>query len=359
MSQSDPGTLILNPTQKCLLANLTEPLFDGPRKVVSSAAPAINANMEAKTEQHPSIALVTMTKNGIKKLPNLFASVVGFVSKAVILDTGSTDGAQEWVRTQKFFPATLIETPFVNFQETRNALMKCAKDSADWLLLLDDDMGLKFQEPMIDVKKKLSKAFGAYLLEHDHGTLTYWVGRIVRGDLDWKYKGVTHEYLEGSGFGNPQLEGVKVWHTYGHPPEKFIRDLHLLSADIARDPNDYRTIFYLANTLRDMGHTLAAIRFYEMRVKMGGWDQEVYSAMYEAARLARDPVAMAKAHAFRPQRAEAAAWLSGYYKFIAVDQITHAQWERIRAAIPMTNDVLFVNPMAYGPQFAAKLEEYT
>jgi glycosyltransferase involved in cell wall biosynthesis len=356
--QSDPGTLIELPKEfKPLLADLETPVFDGP---ISPLAKKFQTpeHQDLPHRKLPTIALVTMTKNGIKKLPNLFASVVGFVNKAIILDTGSTDGTIEWLHSQKFFPAQWKIEPFVNFEVSRNKLMELAKDSADWLLLLDDDMGLSFDEPVEAIKRKLNPAFGAYLLQHDHKTLTYWVGRLVRGNRDWRYRGVTHEYLEGSGFGNPQMTGVKVWHIYGHPPEKFTRDLTLLSADIARDPNDARTIFYLANTLRDMGQTRAAILFYEMRVKMGGWDQEVYDAMYEAARLAKDPVAMMKAHTFRPQRAEAAAWLSGYYKFIEVNREAHAQWESIRAAIPMTNDVLFVKPMAYGPQFAAKLESY-
>jgi glycosyltransferase involved in cell wall biosynthesis len=308
-----------------------------------------------KQKHRQSIALVTMTKNGIEKLKRLFPSVVGFVDRAVVLDTGSTDGTIDWLKEQKFFPVSLHQFPFINFEVNRNLLMKSAQGAADWLLLLDDDMGLTFEKTPDEIRASLNLGFGAYLLMHDHSTIIYWVGRLVRGDRLWRYRGVTHEYLEGSGAGNPRLEGVKVWHNYNHGPEKFTRDLQLLTADIARDPNDVRTIFYIANTLRDMGQTEAAIRFYRMRSQMGGWEEEVYYSLYEAARLAKNPEWMKKAAAFRSSRAEAPAWLSLYYQFVEKDSAQSKCWENVRAEIPLSKDVLFVNLLAYGPNFSDKL----
>ncbi len=163
------------------------------------------------------------------------------------------------------------------------------------------------------------------------------------------YKGVTHEYLDRS-YAALKLEGLVIDHQYNHGPEKFERDLRLLSADIARDPYDARTIFYLAQTLRDMRHTLPAIHYYELRARMGGWEEEVYYSMYEAARLAEDPAAMTLAYNYRPSRAEAPQWLAWYYGKKEGDnwKITADYWEGIRKSTPMTKDILFVNQAAYG-----------
>src|SRR6266478_5136142 len=100
-----------------------------------------------------TFALVVMTKNGREKLPGLFESAFPFVDKAVVLDTGSTDGAQDWIRAQP--NTTLHESPFTNFAESRNVLMGLAKDCADWLLLMDDDWTLEVTMPKTEIAKYL------------------------------------------------------------------------------------------------------------------------------------------------------------------------------------------------------------
>jgi glycosyltransferase involved in cell wall biosynthesis len=296
-----------------------------------------------------SIALLVMTKNEERRLPKLFESVLGFADLAVVLDTGSSDGTLQWVREQKFFPAFVNEAPFVDFETSRNLLFECAKGKADCFLLLDADMELKFDVDPAEVKSTLTDNVTGYLLRHAD-PVEYWVARLVRGNADWKFKGVTHEYLVGGGASLPRLTGVSIIHHQHYDAHKFERDLRLLSADIARDPDDYRTIFYLGNTLRDMGKRDAAIRFYVMRASMGGWDEEAYIAMYEAARLAEDPNAMMKAFKSRPTRAEPAQWLALYYAKEG-DPEKAALWEKVRASIPIPpNDVLFVIKKAYGPQ---------
>jgi glycosyltransferase involved in cell wall biosynthesis len=291
------------------------------------------------------IALHTMTKNGLAKLPSLFASVRGFADKAIILDTGSTDGTLGWLQEQRILPCEFQQCDFVDFGTTRTLGMNFARDKADWLLLLDDDMRLRFDYSIDEVKQSIDPLATAYLLQVDQA-VTYWNTRLVSGHQPWEYKGVTHEYLDRTA-GSPQLHGLMVEHHYNHGPEKFERDLRLLSADIARDPYDARTIFYLAQTLRDSGHIIPAIRYYKLRAMMGGWDEEVYYALYEAARLAGDQHAMLKVHGIRPTRAEAARWLEEYYKLDGNEELTK-YWGEVRASIPFPKDILFIDTTAYG-----------
>ncbi len=343
-----------------LLASLTDPVFDGP-KITDCGDGGVLWEAQKQWDENrvpppgrtgpgpgPTIALVTMTKNGIKRLPSLFESVLGFATRAVILDTGSTDGTQQWLREQKFLPVELNEYPFVNFEQNRNMLFAFAEGAADWLLLLDDDMPLNFEKTQKEVLMALDRKNDAYLMRH-LDPQQYLVTRLVKGHKHWEYKGVTHEYLVGGGVWLPHLEGVGVTHNFHHTPGKFERDLKLLTADLARDPDDVRTVFYIANTLRDMGKTLAAIRFYCMRANMGGWDEEVFMAKYEAARLAEDAMAMEKVFESRPSRAEPAAWLTLYYAKEG-NQSGAEYWEEVRAKIPFPDkDALFVNTVAYGP----------
>ena len=292
-----------------------------------------------------TIALHTMVKNGREKLPALFKSVRDFVDKALILDTGSTDDTINWLNTQTIIPDTFVmQDSFVDFGESRTRGIEWCQGKADWILLLDDDMSLRFDLPIHDIKSQLDPMCEAYLIRVDQ-TMTYWNTRVVVGNRPWKYIGVTHEYLDGA-LAAVKLDGVVIEHKYNHGPEKFTRDARLLASDIARDPDNPRTIFYLAQTFRDQGRSLAAIRYYELRVRMGGWDQEVFFSMYEAARLANDPAAMERAFAFRPSRAEPAWWLREYYKINNRPDL-EAKWELTRSQIPMSKDILFVYTNCY------------
>jgi hypothetical protein len=81
---------------------------------------------------------------------------------------------------------------------------------------------------------------------------------------------------------------------------------------------------------------------------MGGWVEEVFFSMYEAARLAGDPKAMEQAYAYRPSRAEPAWWLREYYRINNQPELSE-KWEKIRASIPLSKDILFVFQQCYGP----------
>jgi hypothetical protein len=211
-------------------------------------------------------------------------------------------------------------------------------------------MALKQDAPdgLAKFKEQLgkNKIVDGYLLEHAE-PMAYWVTRLIRGEQEWKYVGVTHECLMPVRFFT-KATGFSVLHFHEYSAAKFERDTQLLAADIARDPNDPRTIFYLANSLRDKGELKAAMRFFIMRSQMEGWHEERYVAIYEAARISADPKLMEKAYNFRPTRAEPAYWLRDYYMKLDQKELAD-QWEKRRASIAEPVDVLFVHKAAYGP----------
>jgi hypothetical protein len=92
----------------------------------------------------------------------------------------------------------------------------------------------------------------------------------------------------------------------------WLRDLEWLKADCAAAPNDERACFYLAQTLDDLGRPAEAFAEYERRIQLGGWPEEVYTAMVRQARCAeamgRDWSEVQQryqaAHSYAPHRAE-------------------------------------------------------
>ena len=133
-----------------------------------------------------------------------------------------------------------------------------------------------------------------------------------------RWVGVTHEYatwddscvevrLEGEYHIEARCLGARK--VSG---QKFAQDRDLLLAEVERNPEDARSVFYLALSYRSLGDFVNARKWFARRAEMGGWDEEVYYAMYEVAVLmsllgapwpdVQD--AYLRAWEFRPTRAE-------------------------------------------------------
>lgn len=300
-----------------------------------------------------------MVKNEEKNLPRLFASVKGFADKIIVLDTGSTDGTvpllkEMWLDDELEY----TQEDFVDFGTSRTRLMQFAKGKADWLLLMDADQTLQITAVDADAARDAVEKFReqlpftspditAFSLKHA-GTWPYWVPRLIRGDRDWKFVGVTHEYLDG-GHISTKLPDIEIVHHAdgGSRADKFERDLRLLSKEVGGNPTNDRAWFYLANTYRDLGRLEEARACYEKRVTLGGWDEEVFMARLEAAKISKDPLEFWETWACRPTRAEPLYYLERRYRELGEDVYALAV-ESLRNKITVPEkDVLWVELAAY------------
>lgn len=93
---------------------------------------------------------------------------------------------------------------------------------------------------------------------------------------------------------------------------EYARDPEILQAEVDRDPSNARAVYCLAQSYRDAQDFAQARKWYERRAEMGGWDEEVYSALFEAARAMNSlgmpwpevQDAFLRAWEYRPTRAE-------------------------------------------------------
>jgi predicted GH43/DUF377 family glycosyl hydrolase/tetratricopeptide (TPR) repeat protein len=296
-----------------------------------------------------SIGLCMMVRNEAEIVERCLASVAGIVDSWVICDTGSTDGTRERIAGALHgVPGELHETPWVDFGHNRTLLLDLARDSADYLLLLDADMTVRGVEGVPRLTED------AYLLR-ETGVLDYGVLRLIRGDRRWWYEGSTHEYLATDGrFSQAELgELVVEHHADGSArPEKLIRDVGLLKRDLARDPSSARSTFYLAQTYRDLGKKELAIEHYRRRVELGGWDQEVFYANLQEGllRAEDDPDAalgvLLEAWDRRPSRAEPLHALARAAARLGRHESAHMFASR-GLEIPYPADVLFIHRWVY------------
>lgn len=297
----------------------------------------------------PTIGLCVIVRDEAEVIERFVESVRPLIDTWTICDTGSQDGTPERVEAAlEGIPGELHHRPWRDFGANRTELMELARGSADYLLLLDADQTVEQRGPLPPLHAD------SYLLRYAGG-LDYAVARLVRGDRRWSYVGSTHEYLDADGDHSQEtLEGLVIHHhaDSGTRGEKLERDRALLERDLAERPDDQRSTFYLAQTLADLGDLPGAIERYRRRVELGGWDEEVFYAAYQAGVLTgqTDPEAaeplLLEAARLRPSRAEPLHELSRLARVRGRHREAY-DFAKQGLALPYPDDILFVHRDIY------------
>jgi glycosyltransferase involved in cell wall biosynthesis len=283
------------------------------------------------------------------------ASTVDLADRYVIVDTGSKDDTIEVIERWGWgkMPGEIYCRDWVNFAWNRTELAELAQGKADWLLLLDADDTVVHQGAWPDLD---ADCYAVRTI----GNPEVWLPRLVRGDRAWRWIGAAHEYMAG-GEDAPRLHAIALrnFADGAGAATRHQRNLTLLLEDHGRHPDNPRTVFYLANTYRDLGQRDAAIDLYRQRAKLGGWAEETYEAMFQAALLDDSIGGLFDAWLYRPQRAEPLyemAWRLRAQRQWAPAYMLASQG----ASMPVPDDRLFVRRWVYdwGCRFEASIAAY-
>jgi glycosyltransferase involved in cell wall biosynthesis len=282
-----------------------------------------------------------------------------FISSWVIVDTGSTDETTALIRSHMAslgIPGELHERPWRNFSYNRNEALTLAQGYGDYIWVMDAD-------DTVEGKPDLSTltADVYWLRSVDSNNDTFWIPRMFRDGLRVRWKGVVHEYatVEDS-YIAARVHGryhIADRHLGARSlsGETLILDRDQLLTELERHPEDSRSVFYLAQAYACIGDLASARTWYERRVAMGGWEEEVYTAMVRIAdlmaRLAepwRDIQDMyLRAWEFRPTRAEPLFELARRYRAQQRYQLGYL-FAKAGAAIPFPeHDVMAVRADVY------------
>jgi glycosyltransferase involved in cell wall biosynthesis len=309
-----------------------------------------------------TIALNMIIRNEAHVIERCLTSVLNVIDSWCIVDTGSTDGTQEIIKS--FFakheiPGELHERPWKDFGHNRSEAIALAErygsHGPDYLLVIDAD-DLLIVPPNWRMPR-LEK--DAYFLHFDDAGTSYKRLQVFKTNRGFHYEGVLHEVLMPvDGRTQGVIEGLIYKRTGGgarsKDPQKYRKDAEILQAALENDPTNARYAFYLAQSWRDAGENEKCWAAYERRAEMDGWDEEVYVSLYEAAK-ARERLeqpeervidAFLRAYDARPTRAEPLTYLAAYLRFRG----------RQRAAYPFAKqaawtmrpaDILFVDDSVY------------
>jgi SAM-dependent methyltransferase/tetratricopeptide (TPR) repeat protein len=298
-----------------------------------------------------------IVRNEAHIIHELIAVVAPWIDCWVIVDTGSVDGTQQIIQklmADYHLPGELYERPWRDFGSNRSEALQLAQDKADYIWVMDAD------DVVVGTVDFGCLSADCYLMRFRDG-LTYWRRLLFRDGVPWRYSGVIHEEAVcDQAFREEQLEGDYHIHSRrlgdrNQDPLKYHRDAKILQAEVRSNPDDLRSIFYLAQSYRDAGEFAQARRWYERRATMGGLDEEVYFSLYQAAAAMEQlgepwsgvQDAYLRAWSQRPSRAEPLYAIARCCRVDGHYRIGHL-FARQAAEIELPEaDVLFVDTEVY------------
>lgn len=286
-------------------------------------------------------------------------NIAPYISCWVIVDTGSDDGTQNVIRdhmARHGIPGALHQRPWRNFGHNRSEALALAQGHGDYIWVLDADDkvvgNLDFGQLGDDL----------YQLRYGPSSDINWRPNLFRDGLPVRYEGVIHEYvMVDSDFSHDRVDGDyyiesgRLGARNSNPQQKYESDRDLLLTELERNPEDARSVFYLAQSYFDLGDFENARKWYEHRVEMGGWAEEVYYSMYRVgesmssmgAPWPQVQDAYLRAWEFRPTRAEALYAIAFRYRLDKRYRLGYL-FAKHAAEIPLpTEDTLNVSADTY------------
>lgn len=357
---------IFNKT-KILLAILLGIYGSSPKTIASSTHLNTKPQEINHKQAKPLLLPVIMVKNeesviGKTLQPFVDAGIKDFF----VFDTGSTDDTVNV--TKQFFKknnlnGVIAQEPFIDFCTSRNRALKLAEQAfpnAAFMIMPDAEWYLKNAHILLDFcQKHVNDDFDLYGVRIiNTSNLDYLNQRLFKCGKNGHFQGAVHEYSMGYEGPTVPLEVYFEWAPTPQGVEKsrgrWMRDRDILIREHNKDPQDPRTVFYLAQTYECLGDQENARLWYEKRTEMFGFDEERYVAHCRLARiyetLGNWPRALEldlKAYSERPHRAESLIHIALHYYTDNKHPLCYL-FSRHAAEMPYpSKDILFIEKNLY------------
>ena len=311
----------------------------------------------SKMEARPTICLSMIVRDEAHVVRETLDSVAPHIDYWVIVDTGSTDATIETIRSHmaaRGLPGEIHERPWCDFGVNRTEALRLCDGKADYSWVIDAD------DLVVGDLDLSGLRADSYLLRYGDD-FRYWRKQIFRDGLGWRYEGVVHESPRCPGPATEErLQGAyhidrRLLGARSRAVDKYERDARLLRKAVERNPDDARSVFYLAQSYYDAGDHAQALEWYGRRAEMGGWAEEIfYSLLRRAACLIQlgEPAelglaAYMEAWQARPTRAEPLYEIARHYRSAKRFNLGYLFAKRA-AELPLPQeDVLFLAADVY------------
>jgi tetratricopeptide (TPR) repeat protein len=240
------------------------------------------------------IIVCMIVKNESHIIEGCLKSALSLAQSYCIVDTGSNDTTVGIIKSVKFpIEGKIVAHKWKDFGHNRTLafretqdhvrkLMKSHNYTKYYALMLDADHILEYPE---EFDQELTK--DAYYITQINENLKYNNLRLLRLDLDFKCKGVTHEYWDLPNGNYDTLQDIIIMDTNkgNNRRDKFTRDYKLLLEGLKNDPHNIRYYFYMAQTCKDLQIYDQAIHYYTIRTEIGGWNDEIYYSLLQLGKI--------------------------------------------------------------------------
>ena len=305
-----------------------------------------------------AICLSMIVRNEAHIVREVLDAAAPYIASWVVVDTGSHDGTQDVIRSHMSdlgIAGELHERPWRNFGHNRSEALSLAQAHGDYIWVMDAD------DRVVGTPDFGRLGADVYQLRYRDGGVMYWRRQVFRDGMRWRYEGVVHEYATcDEPFVEERLEGeycIDSRRLGGRnlDPQKYARDRDLLLGEVERNPDDERSVFYLAQSYFDLGDFVNARTWYARRLDMGGWEEELYFAKLRVAEsMSRVGApwpdvqdAYLRAWEFRPTRAEPLHAIAYRYRTDERYQLGYLFAERAAKIQLPEVDTLFVGADVY------------
>ena len=312
------------------------------------------------------IILILMVKNESKIIERCIANALEYVDAISILDTGSTDNTVdicEKVLAACGKPFVINVKPFKNFGYNRSLSFYRAQDLCKKLewdatltygLTIDADMVIKPTAAF----KEFQMTLDGYMVSQTTGSLVYYNTRFLKLSSPWKCLGKTHEYWNCKNEVKENLPSncfyIDDKNDGGCKADKYERDVRLLNEDIQEDPKNARSYFYLGQSLMALSQYKNAIKNFEVRISLEGWNEDVWSSHYKIAQCYEklkqfDEMELwaNKAFNYRPCRSEPLYYLTKYFRENNQYYKAYHYYLKGRSIPYPKDDILFIEDNVY------------
>ena len=327
--------------------------------------------MKNKTPKDKTITLCMIVKNETHIIEECLESMLPYIDRYDITDTGSTDGTPELIK--EFFdkydvPGEVYLSDWKGFGDhagkigsRTESLCNCdGKADYGWVIDADDFVTGDFEFPEVMEKDSYSLRIG-------REDFTWWRTQIFKMNVGWKYVGVLHEYAECETKNPPETERIfGEYHISARTEgarnvgittlEKYTKDAQDLEKALEDEPENSRYVFYLAQSYFDSQQYEKSLETYLKRAGMGGWEEEAFYSMYRAGMLKalldyswpEIQQQFLEAYNFRPIRAEPLYQIARLYRQVHNKPRLGYTFAKMALEIPYPkDDILFISDDVY------------
>ena len=255
-----------------------------------------------KIDKPASVTLCMIVKNESHVIKRCLESMLPYIDRYDITDTGSTDGTPEIIKEfmdEHEVPGEVYLSDWKGFGDSgdkigsRTESLRNCDGKADyaWVIDADDMVTGNFKYPPVMDQD-------SYTLRIGRGEdFTWWRNQIFKTGVGWHYVGVLHEYAN---IPKPPEEHkiLKILGEYKIEArtegarnvgittvEKYSRDAEHLEEALKDEPENSRYQFYLAQSYFDSQQYEKSLDAYKKRAEMGGWPEEVFYSLYRVAMI--------------------------------------------------------------------------